>query len=1171
MGTAAHPRHQFFAPVDTYADVSCVSPATVKALNVEVSPPAEGQPTHIGMASRGMSVQRLGTALIELHCGEHSLTYRFEVLDMSDAVLLGRDLLPRLGISMAGVPTQFPGQHAGVEEARRAAEAEASLRSRQAPWSLTHAHESAVLEQISLAVASRLSANTAIDPSQPACAGLPEATMHLPMKLDEDPALRRKARTYIPQYGLPAAATSAVDEQLSKWADQHCFEDAELRSDKDWNSPLIAPPKKDGNGGKTGFRVCMDLKHVNAHLDGDQYSSSRVPRIEEILRRFDGFTHASALDLSSAYQQLPVDAADRHKLAFTYKGRRYQWKRWPFGLSPATPQFQKLMERVLNGIEGIIIYVDDVVVLTTGSVEDHIKTLNQVLDRLNEHSLRLNLTKCHFGYERLVVLGHQVSGKDRTIDPDKIKQTIDWPQPRSSKDINRFLGFTNFVREYIPGYAQLSAPLDQLRTAKGSFDLTREQRRAFESLKAAINSSAVLQSPLPDLPFHVACDASQLGLGAALYQEEPCSSGTRRRYIAFASKSLNGAQRNYPATKRELLGVVFALRAFSHWLLGERFILFTDHASLTTMLTTCHRSYVVDNWLDVLLEYDFEVRHRPGIQMVLCDALSRLFEPPLSVDDLPPSMLAAMQDDEAIDRVREIRLANASRPDKPELALAQFIKERHGKRSLAGADEQIAILRAAHASGHFGPEALFNKVWRDGYFWSGMRKQCDEVVGTCHACLQYNVRRHGFHPLRSLRADNPWDHVAVDCAVGMPTSQGGNTAILILVDVATRFVVARALPDIKQHTVARALFEIFTEFGPPKVLQSDNGTEFINKVLKSLVAAAGIDHRLVAPYNPMANGLAERTVRTIKEALKKKLAGSLDRWDEALPAATFEINTKDHALTKTAPFTLFFARGASPWSDYSVSELALVRDPEVGRDWAVLRQEEVNNILERHKGFEQAVRQPVREGAIQRQDKSNERTNAKRVVVGVDERITPGALVYIIDQNRSSKWEPVHIGPFLVLRKSKRSYTYFLTNPSSGAVLPRAFPISQLLFVADTNLPLVNQEGEPLQLTSPGADNPGAARGKLRRILRHRQSEDGSGTTEYYVEWLHRGTKNSWVPASFFTQAGDLANYHRKEGPFQVPQRLQPKRAASLAPLHMTPAPLASNPAKSKKRKRSKK
>jgi hypothetical protein len=622
------------------------------------------------------------------------------------------------------------------------------------------------------------------------------------------------------------------------------------------------------DGGKTDFRVCLDFRHINALLSREGFSNGRVPRVEELLRRVTGFTHASCLDLSAAYQQLTVAAEDRHKTAFTYQGRHLQWKRWPFGLNPATAQFQKVMEVVLEGIEGVVIYVDDVCIATKGNMEDHIKIVQQVLERFNEHGLRLNLDKCHFGYKTITMLGHQLSGEHRAIDPVKAKQAIDWQEPKSGKEIMRFLGFTNFLRAYIPEYAKVASSLDPLRTAR-KLALSDKQREDFNTLKRVINSAPLLSNPLDGVPFQVATDASQRGMGAVLYQEEPGSK--KRRYIAFASKALDGAQKNYPANKRELLGVVHALRAFSHWLLGEHFTLFTDHEGLTTMFTAAKPSYVVDNWLDTLLEYDFEIRHRPGVQMTLPDALSRLYGEGRSPkgsrrhgqnhaetrDDLAMISAIHMADDDEM--VNE--LASDEDTARAEQQLAEFIRERLDKDTIKGEEDQLKHLRAAHASGHFGADKLFKKVWRSGLFWKGLRRQCSEVVATCHSCLQYNVKRAGFHPPRSLRANGPWDHVAIDCAVDLPVSRKGNAHILIIVDVNTRYVITKPLPNLQQATMARALFEVFTQFGPPKAIQSDRGPEFVNEVVKHLTEQAGVDHRLVAPYNPQANGMAERMVR----------------------------------------------------------------------------------------------------------------------------------------------------------------------------------------------------------------------------------------------------------------------------------------------------------------------
>jgi transposase InsO family protein len=735
--------------------------------------------------------------------------------------------------------------------------------------------------------------------------------------------------------------------------------------------------------------------------------------------------------MSGAYQQLEVREEDRGKLAFTFKGRRLQWRRWPFGLAPATAQFQKIMEIVLDGLENVICYVDDICIFTSGSMEEHAAAVNEVLARLNKFNLRLNLEKCHFGFKKILMLGHQLSGNERTIDPLKVQTAEHWPEPTTGKEIMRFLGFTNFLRKSIPNYAVMAAPLEALRKGR-RFVLNDVQREHFMKLKDCISAAPVLSAPTEGVPLQVATDASRSGLGAVLYQE---IEGVRH-YIAFASKSLDGAQRNYATTKRELLGVVFALRAFSHWLKGSSFVLFTDHKSLTTMFTAAKRSHTVDNWLDILLEYDFEIRHRPGIAMVLPDALSRIHN--RGADDALDAESDASLLCEQFQAARAVRglavrgksiASTISHPAATETELSEFIRERHNKKTITSKKKQIAHLRASHEPGHFGAEELFRAVWRDGLFWPGMRRQCEDVVGTCHQCLAYKIGRQGYHPTQSLRADNPWEHVAVDCAVDLPVSRRGNSAILILVDVASRFVVCRPLPNTQEHTVARALFEIFTVFGPPKILQSDRGGEFTNGVLKQLSAAAGVDHRFVAQYNPQANGLAERMVRTIKERLKKKLAGKLDRWDDALPAAAWAINTKEQQLTKTAAFTLFFGRGAATWSDYSAMELSFVRDPEIARSQAELSQEEVQRLVQQQEEFHEKVRLPVLQASRNRQDKDNAKLDNKRKTA--DKRIKKGALVYYIDQNKSSKWEPVNIGPFLVNRKSKRGNTFFLQNLSS--------------------------------------------------------------------------------------------------------------------------------------------
>jgi hypothetical protein len=260
----------------------------------------------------------------------------------------------------------------------------------------------------------------------------------------------------------------------------------------------------------------------------------------------------------------------------------------------------------------------------------------------------------------------------------------------------------------------------------------------------------------------------------------------------------------------------------------------------------------------------------------------------------------------------------------------------------------------------------------------------------------------------------------------------------------------------------------------------------------------------------------------VKDGLKKKLAGSMDRWCEALPGISFAINTKDHALTKTAPFTLFFGRSASPWDDYSVQELALRRGVE-------LQQEDVQRIVDRQEEFERHVREPVQQAANKRQDRANEQLVKRRKQH--DKQIRPGTLVYVIDQERASKWEPPYVGPFLVHRQSKRSKTFWLDN-FQGERLPRPFPVQQLVFVADTNLPITNEDGTT---TISEEQKP-----TIKAIVKDRPAKNG--LTEYLVSFSEEGREDEWMKASFFEQSGMLIDYHRKARPFK--KRKNPPRKA---------------------------
>jgi len=192
--------------------------------------------------------------------------------------------------------------------------------------------------------------------------------------------------------------------------------------------------------------------------------------------------------------------------------------------------------------------------------------------------------------------------------------------------------------------------------------------------------------------------------------------------------------------------------------------------------------------------------------------------------------------------------------------------------------ERPGIIRDAHLFGHFGQQAVFTRLWNEGIYWPTMRRDIKESLRDCLPCLQFNIARHGYHPLQSVTSTLPWDHIAVDLVGPLPLSENKEEFLLVTTDVFTRFTLLNAIQSRAAPEVARVLWSHFCLLGLPRVLQSDNGTEFVNAVLKDLLRASGVDHRLLSAYHPRANGVVERVNGVVLNAIKKSLAGAHNTW-----------------------------------------------------------------------------------------------------------------------------------------------------------------------------------------------------------------------------------------------------------------------------------------------------
>jgi hypothetical protein len=762
-------------------------------------------------------------------------------------------------------------------------------------------------------------------------------------------------------------------------------------------------------------------------------------------------------------------------------------------------------------------------------LDTHREYATLIIDRLNQVNLKIKPKFNKFGHSRLKCLGHVVSADGVSIDPDKLQAITDWPFPATGTELQSFLGLCSFLRQHVRHYAELTGPLEEIKYAQ-NITYNDTLIDCFNAIKQAILTSPVLTTPDYDRPFHIATDASQTGVGGVLFQ--PCGDTefiTPTNIVAICSKKLHPHQQRWSAYKKELYGVVYSLRKFHMYVWGRHdLVVHTDHKPLIHMFSSTQLSPALQQWLDVLLDYYFDIRHRDGILNVVPDQLSRMFgaayaqSPAWGVNGSFPSSTSVscsgnflMGEREATASISSIR-DNPNSPaltdpairssddisdnddDDTDSSTSHLIieLEKRGKRSPADPKEKEDLIRKAHSFGHFGREAVFKHLWYKGYWWPSIRAEISNQLNNCDACTRYVVVKAGYHPAASITANGPGDHYQIDTSVHLPESADGYKAMLICIDVFTGFVIWKPLKDSTAETVARKLGKIFSIIGFPKILQSDNGSEFINVVLKALVKLTGIDHRLISPYNPRADGKVERSIGTVMMIIKKLLHGTNNHWPLFVSFAQLTFNNKISSLTGSTPFSLMFGRTLNDMKDYTVDGDSPAR---ISLDEWKEHQEKIVSLIY------PAISSRVKSGKDQLMKSLNK--NRRQLLPS---SFPPGSTVMIVDPDRQNKFEPKYIGPYTIVRRS-RGGAYVLKD-STGDLLDRKVPADRMK--------LISRSQRKLDIERPAYE--------VEKIISHRGTPD---TYEYFVHWLnYSDQERSWVAAEDFLDDNIIKEYWKKVG-----------------------------------------
>eukprot|EP00878_Enallax_costatus_P000909 GHUV01001039.1.p1 GENE.GHUV01001039.1~~GHUV01001039.1.p1 ORF type:complete len:2125 (+),score=442.77 GHUV01001039.1:122-6376(+) len=372
---------------------------------------------------------------------------------------------------------------------------------------------------------------------------------------------------------------------------------------------ITLPMKRAPDGSWTDLRFAVDLRQVNANTVVDKYG---MPLPEDLFRRLRGAKYISKLDLRSGFWQIKLSQAAQQQVAFWWRGRLYTYTRLPFGHVNATAIFQRAIETELqaSGVVNSAVFVDDVIVWSD-NLDQHIEDMRRLLKHFKSVGLKAHPAKTVVGAQTIGYLGHLVSANQLQPEEAKLAAIKALQPPTSLKRLQAHLGLFNYYRCYVPNFSRIAQPLYQLLQKGAQYLWSDNCQKAYDNLKQALCTPGVaLRQPDDSLPFHLYVDWSNNGIAAVLNQRQ--QDGTEYM-VACASRSLNPAEKNYPAWKGEMLAAVWGVKHFRPYLLAREFFLHTDHRALLWLLT--HKDPVGQQmrWILALQEYRFTLVHKPGI------------------------------------------------------------------------------------------------------------------------------------------------------------------------------------------------------------------------------------------------------------------------------------------------------------------------------------------------------------------------------------------------------------------------------------------------------------------------------------------------------------------------------------------------------------------------------
>ena len=699
-------------------------------------------------------------------------------------------------------------------------------------------------------------------------------------------------------YRYPYFQKTEIEKQIAE-----LLESGMIRPSRSpFSSPMLLVKKKDGT-----WRCCVDYRALNAITTKDRFP---MPTIDELLDDLGSASWFSKLDLRQGFHQIRMHEDDIPKTAFrTHKGH-YEYCVMPFGLCNAPSTFQAEMNEFLRPFlrKFVAVFFDDILVYSS-TLAEHLNHLEKVFSKLCEAQFYLKQSKCLLAQCQLEYLGHIITGSGVKVDPSKIAAMVDWPVPNSVTALRGFLGLTGFYRKFICKYASIASPLTKL-LRKDGFQWSAEAQSAFEALKSAMTKAPILASPDFSIPFVLETDASGTTMGAVLMQ--------KNHPIAFFSKPFCPRLLRSSTYVRELHVITTTVKKWRQYLLGHKFLIYTDHQSLKQLISQVIQTPEQQVYLSKLLGYDFTIHYKTGKSNVVADALSR-------IDTTGQCLALSVPTFVFLDDLRKQLSANpeyqtlltkftqdpASFPHYKLYQNLLFFKNRIWiVKELPFKDRLLEEFHNSPLSGHMGVDKTLNRL-QANFFWEGMRHDVKNFVTNCRVCqtTKYETKKPAglLQPLPPPTAI--WEDLSLDFITGLPNSQG-NTAILVVVDRFSKGAHFGALPpNYSAHKVAVIFLDMICKHhGLPRSLISDRDPIFISSFWRELFKLSGTKLRMSTAYHPETDGQTEVLNRSLEQYLRAFVHHKPSLWFNFLPLAEWSYNTSKHSSTGLSPFQVIYGK-----------------------------------------------------------------------------------------------------------------------------------------------------------------------------------------------------------------------------------------------------------------------